>query len=66
MGKAINLAERELWIVDWIAKSGSRQDLLDLNTEELMVVLMREWIKMQFDHYELLRKEAKTWQIKEN
>ena len=56
------LNKRELWLIEWIAKSEARQDLWDLELSEVLTIVMREWIKQQFDHYPYLRAEAKRLQ----
>ena len=55
----LTLNKREIWLVEWIAKSECRQDLWDLDISEIMNLVMREWIKEQFDTYENLRHKAK-------
>lgn len=58
----VKLSERELWLIEWIAKSESRQDLWDLELSAIITIVMREWIKQQFDQYAPLRYEAKKLQ----
>lgn len=60
----INLSKREIWLIEWIAKR--RHDLWDLTTEEIMIIVMREWIKAQFDQYQELHNEVKQLQNAKN
>ncbi len=59
MKRNVVVDEREIWLIGWISKTETRQDLWDLEKDEIITVALREWIKAQFDHYSNLGIEAK-------